>query len=531
MNKIRIEAILYAHGYSQKFGFCERLIRSLHDALSHHVKEANNAIDQDRFVNLAKSVWRRSRQRGHELHMSRETAKTKRFTGRNDEWSNTDYVLAFNRDDVIIGLEYGMQDKSNNATASEIESLIQDLLANSISPWMSMLKEHSNHKASAIPGIAIAVECDGLDGGSRAWAQQELAQLYERSLSPTKQENKSDAKLDFAKHIRSPNATQGLSLAWNFSTPQEYVQTWAHGGPRVLSFFDGTSFEVFQIFWLKQGGEQGALLPSGRPYVPNHRAEVFRCSLLAARAEALRSEMHAKLERNERGLQRFKRNSLEQVEYTLAKSRQLNANLKRYRINSRTALLSLGCLESNESANGLLDYFGEIEKQLEVEIQRFEPAATRVATALERSGGILGWPGFVLACAALVLATLDTWWGVIGSVSTQDTIGENLPFAKTTVLSISVCLVASSIVLIALSIREFRKKRRTLVTTGVKFIRSFVYAFFQFRLWMLLIPGVLAMLIGIESLLVGAKALGTSPSEILNDSLEQLRLLITKPAE
>ena len=165
-----------------------------------------------------------------------------------------------------------------------------------------------------------------------------------------------------------------------------------------------------------------------------------------------------------------------------------------------------------------------------MEIQRFGPEADQAAAELDRSGGILGWPGFVFATAALVLAMLDTWWGiagtwwgVTGAESPSGSVFEQEQlFAEMSLLAAPLCLAVCSLVLILISCRECGQRYRRLRRSGQSCFFSFVRAISNLAVLGLSISALIAGAVSWESVNCSAEVFQKTPSSLLMDILERI---------
>jgi hypothetical protein len=466
-NAIKIEAQLYLPCR----GIDDELFRDMIERLYGQLEEPvlSKLPRKDQFLRNVVNGWRDWKAAPSDYGLP-TWGNDQAYLGTDEKWSLTDLMLYLTLSGGLrIGIEFSWVDDS-------LVSEKSDLLL------------HSKHALGKIATIAecltstllakstfiLAVELNRQDYVAREWAVRTLDEFWKDSLVPAMQEMTGNERRTFCDIVAPPGRSQGLALDWSLKAQNEQVFTRAHGGAKRLRLSSGSVLKANFLFWARQGGAIDQVFPSGWPVFPSSRGIVFSSVADTYIAAIRSSNIHEELKFAQRELLEGKGHSLELFERNIKLVRELAANLQLYKLNTARALLDLGVLNSRLDANGLLEYLQETRDQLLYEAERFSPETERAVLEMERSGGLLGWPGFILAGAALTLASLDTWWGVMDTIASPNWKDENRLLAFYTACVIAASLFCSAIVFLGLAIREFRRRELKASRVGVKmsFVRN-----------------------------------------------------------
>jgi len=397
--------------------------------------------------------------------IKRASAFKMAFAGVENEWRNTDFVFDIRIDRFVFGIEFGIKDPNHEVTCREIISQLASSLEG-VGEMLQLLMPAMTKRP--VISVSTCVFQDGSTETDRGWAQSVFDELYRCSQRPTFQAYSRKSKLRFAKRIYPPLDGQGLPIDWSMVFPSDQCHVWSHGGPRCFEVCknESTRLHIQHVFWAQQGTPHGKFLKSGRPYIPRNHVDILDNCFLTYEGTLTRDKMHKSMALLLKRVQRHHASALQQIEADLSNCRMLAENLRRYRLNTVDAMLGLGLINRRTEGNDLLDYFDATIAQVEIEEDRFAPEFDRAEAEMERAGGILGWPGFVFATGALVLASLDTWWGVVGTSFSTDFKNDS-DFARLSLVVIAICPLVAGLVLLSVGLGKFlRTWRRDRLSGG-----------------------------------------------------------------
>lgn len=470
MSSVRIDTQIRLKLRSDQAVVPESFLRKLYSCASHSIDACN--YTEATFLNQCSLLLNSQERQTAWQKINRATAFKNFFVGEENEWRNTDFVFDVRMDRFVFGIEFGKKDPGRKVTCDEIESQLATSLE-SVGEMIRLLMPVMSKRH--VISISTCVFQDGCEERDLNWGGAVFDDLYRRSLRPTFQPYASNSKLIFAKRIFSPLDSQGLPIDWSFKLPFDQCQVWSHGGPRCFKVGEdkSTKLSAQHVFWAQQGSPQGEFLKSGRPYIPRNHVDILDNCFLTYEGALTRDKMHKTMALLVKRVQRHSASALQQIEADLSNCRMLAENLRRYRLNIADALLGLGLISRRTEVNDLLDYFDATIAQVEIEVDRFAPEFDRAEAEIERAGGILGWPGFVFATGALVLASLDTWWGVVATSFSSD-VKNDSDFARLSLVLISICPLVAGLVLLSVGLGKFlRTWRRDRLSGGSFFLAAF----------------------------------------------------------